>query len=185
MEILESTIRMAQQGSQEARNVLVSAFTPMVKKRAWSPNAQVSVEDMEQDLWEYFFEDLMKFDLNQFEARYFPIYISRRMSQHKVFILRLFSRRHKKEADYMKTLQEGSYEIEEPMQVREDMEKLFRLAGWKECLIETAMVLTFDMSVAKAAASLHVTRKTLALRRKEIAAILKENPELLAFLRGY
>lgn len=85
----------------------------------------------------------------------------------------------------MKTLQEGSYEIEEPMQVREDMEKLFRLAGWKECLIETAMVLTFDMSVAKAAASLHVTRKTLALWRKEIAALLKENPELLAFLRGY
>ena len=64
MENLENTIRMAQQGNPAAKEALMVEFTSMVKKWAWTPNVLVSEEDMEQDLWRYFFEDLMRFDFS-------------------------------------------------------------------------------------------------------------------------
>lgn len=184
MENLENTIRMAQQGNPAAKEALMVEFTSMVKKWAWTPNVLVSEEDMEQDLWRYFFEDLMRFDLERFEGRYFPIYLQRRMVQHRAFLLRSFSMDHKAEWDYMKMQQEGSYVMDDRALVREDLASMLRHAGWTEKLVETAMVLSYDTSMGKAAKSLHISKQMLSKRRRRMAALLKKSPELMEFLMG-
>ena len=181
MKSLKNLIEGCQKGQEEDKKELMARFLPLIRKMSRCMNLNVSREDLEQDLWVYFWQCVVHFDLEK--ADYFPAIISMRLDQHRKYLLRSWSRRHNVEGRSLDDLDEESYEMELSSLWMDEWKRLLQKAGCSDKQIQVAMALATYESVKDVCQELGMSQQSLYRYKKALRSVCERNPKIFDFLK--
>lgn len=181
MKSLKNLIEGCQKGREEDKKELMVRFLPLIRKVARCMNRDVSREDLEQDLWVYFWQCVVDFDLEK--AEHFPAILCCRLSQHRKYLLRSWSRRHEVEGRALDDVDEESYDMNLSSLWMDEWKRLLQKAGCSDKQIQVAMALATYESVKDVCQELGMSQQSLYRYKTVLRSVCERNPKILDFLK--
>ena len=178
---LKDVIVGCQQGQEADKEALMVRFLPLIRKMARCSNQNISREDLEQDLWVYFWQCVADFDVEK--AEYFPPILCKRLDQHRKYLFRSWSRHHQVEGMALETAEEKGYTMDTTELHMAEWVKLLRQAGCTEKQVQVAVALAQYDSVKEACEVLGLSQQGLYRYKKVLKAVCEKHPKILKFLK--
>lgn len=181
MKTLKEWIVEVQQGKEEAKLELYTRFLPLVHKISKGKSKYFNREDLEQDLWEYFWKCTMIYDVEK--AEYFAACMCKRLSLHTNYLLRSFWKQHTVEGQSMEGLEEMGYEWTSKELALEDVRREFQKAGCPPRILQVALLLAEGLGVKEICSVMGISQQGVSKHKMHLKKFLECHPELVEFLR--
>lgn len=181
MKTLKDIIVEVQHGNEAAKMELYTRFLPLVHKISRSRSILFNREDLEQDLWEYFWKCAMTYDPKK--ADHFPACVCKRLHLHVNYLLRSCWKRHKVEGQSLEGLDERGYECVSETLAMEETEKILWDADCPPRLLQVALLLAEGMTAKEIRVVMGISQQGVSKHKKNLKKFLECHPEVVKILR--
>ena len=182
MKSLKELIVEVQQGKEEAKQEMYTRFLPLVHKISKGKSILFVREDLEQDLWEYFWKCAMIYDPEK--AEHFAACLCKRLSLHMNYLLRSCWKQHTVEGQSVEELDEMGYEWNSEALALEDVKREFQKADCPSRLLQVALLLAEGMDRKEICMVMGVSQQAFSKHKVNLKKFLEGHPELVKFLRS-